>query len=125
MEITSKVCLEYKMFICFQLKNGKLEYELEYDEKYEEEDEEPYDKFNVYEILNKDKIKIHQTSITRNKSLKEGHYLFVFNKTKLFVNFINNKISYEIEELKIKHKTVDTNFNIKKYKIDETEIDLR
>lgn len=43
--------------------------------------------------------KVRHNPIERNKPLKDGFYLFVFNKTKLFVEFTNNKISYELEDI--------------------------
>ena len=113
MDITSKIYLEIGVFVCLNLKDGKLHYELEYNE--EKYDGEPYDKFNVYEKNDTGTNKYHNvyykkvihSPITKNKPLKEGFYLFVFNKTKLFIEFINNKISYELEDIGI-----------------ETEIDL-
>lgn len=104
MDINSKIYLENNIFICLKLKDGELEYELD-DENYEGK-EEPYDKFNVYEkndagnfkyknIFYK-RIKVHY--FQKDDTLKYGHYLFTFNKINLFIEFMNNKISYELEE---------------------------
>jgi hypothetical protein len=105
MDITSKIYLDNGVFVCLNLQNGKLQYELEYNE--EKYDGEPYDKFNVYEKNDAETNKYHNvyykkvihSSITKNKPLKEGLYLFVFNKTKLYIEFINNKISYELKDI--------------------------
>lgn len=113
MDITSKIYLENCVFVCLNLKDGELDYDLEYNE--EKYDGEPYDKFNVYEKndagTNKYKNvyykKVRHNPIERNNPLKEGHYLFVFNRTKIFIELNNNKISYELEDIGI-----------------ETEIDL-
>lgn len=113
MDITSKIYLEIGVFVCLNLKDGKLHYELEYNE--ENYDGEPYDNFNVYE-KNDNGMKTYQNihyknirhnPIEKNKPLKEGYYLFVFNRTKIFIELNNNKISYELEDIGI-----------------ETEIDL-
>jgi hypothetical protein len=111
MDITSKIYLETNVFICLNLQNNKLYYELEYNE--EKYDEEAYNKFNVYEKNDTGINKYHDiyykkiihSPITKNKLLKEGFYLFVFNKTKLFIEFINNKISYELEDIGIETET--------------------
>ena len=102
MDITSKIYLEIGVFVCLNLKDGKLHYELEYDG-------EPYDKFNVYEKSDTG-MKTYQTihynnvrhnPIEKNKPLKEGYYLFIFNRTKIFIEFNKNKISYELEDIGI------------------------
>lgn len=103
MDITSKIYLENGVFICLNLHGGKLYYDLEYNE--EHYDGEPYDNFNVYEKNNRGVNiyqniyyeKISHNSIEKNKPLKEGSYLFVFNRTKIFIELNNNKISYELE----------------------------
>lgn len=114
MEIVSKIKLENNMFICINIKDDKLQYELEYDVNMY--DGEPYDKFNVYrkkydetpiKYKNVYYEKVKHSSITKNKPLKEGLYLFIFNKTKIFIEFLHNKISYKMEDIGV-----------------ETEIDL-
>jgi hypothetical protein len=114
MDIVSKIKLENNIVICLNIKDDKLQYELEYDESIY--DEEPYDKFNVYrkkydetQIRYKNVYyeKVKHSPILKNTPLKEGFYLFIFNKTKLFIEFLNNKISYEMEDIGV-----------------ETEIDL-
>jgi hypothetical protein len=113
MDITSKIYLENGVFVCLNLKDGKLNYELEYNE--EKYDGEPYDNFNVYEkndfgtkkYKNNYYKNVRHNQIEKNKPLKEGYYLFLFNRTKIFIELNNNKISYELEDIGI-----------------ETEIDL-
>lgn len=113
MDIISKIYLENGVFICLNLKDGKLYYELEYNE--EKYYGEPYGNFNVYEkndsgmkkYKNINYKNVRHNPIEKNKSLKEGYYLFVFNRTKIFIELNNNKISYELEDIGI-----------------ETEIDL-
>jgi hypothetical protein len=113
MDITSKIYLENGVFVCLSLKDDKLDYELEYNE--EKYDGEPYNKFNVYKKIN-DGTKIYKNvyyenvrhnSIEKNKPLKEGYYLFVFNKTKIFIELNNNKISYELENNGIEKSEFD------------------
>ena len=104
MEILSKLKLENNIVVCLNLKNNNLHYELEYENNY---DGEPYEKFSVYEKNDKGSNqynntcyeKVKQSSITKNKPLKEGSYLFIFNRTKMFIDFVNNKISYELEDI--------------------------
>lgn len=103
MEINSKIYLEYGIFIDLNLKDGKLEYDLDYDEKY---DMEPYDNFCIYEKNDAGNFKYKNFFYNRikicyfqkDKPLKEGSYLFTFNKTNIFIEFMNNKITYELEE---------------------------
>lgn len=105
MEIVSKIKLENNMNICLNIKDDKLYYELDFDINIY--DGEPYDKFYVYrkkydettiKYKNDYYEKVKHSSITKNKTLKEGFYLFIFNKTKIFIEFLNNKISYEQED---------------------------
>lgn len=104
MNITSKIYLETNINVCLNIVNCKLYYELEcinnnFDEEY-------YKKFNIYKKNNEGLIKykniyykqIHVSQIEKNKPLAEGVYLFVFNKTKIFIEFMNNKISFETED---------------------------
>lgn len=103
MEITSKIYLENSVYISLSLKDCRLRYDFEYNnETYQEE---PYDSFNLYKqsdtgnkrYKNIYYKKIQHSSITKNKLLSEGFYLFVFKRTKIFLNFLSNKIVYELE----------------------------
>ena len=105
MEITSKIKLENGVFVCIHLIDDKLHYELEYNQN--DFDGEPYDKFRVYERTNTGGTfkyknsyfkKIRLCAIDRNRPLKSGVFLFVFNRTKIFIEFIDNNISYELED---------------------------
>lgn len=112
MDICSNIKLENDIYIYLILKNGRLDYKLEYPNcKYNciiwcEKCENINNNFNIYEkkekgfviynSFNYEKIKINQ--IEKDRSLNPGCYLFVYNKTKLFVEFIENKISYYIED---------------------------
>ena len=109
MKILSSISLENNIYIMLSLDNSKLEYILEYED--DKEDYPSYDNFNVYVKNDNGTIKykdihykkITNNSILKNKKLTEGFYLFIFNKTKLFVEFINNKITYEIEDIGIEN----------------------
>ena len=117
MNITSKISLDNGVFICLNLKKGKLYYELEYNE--EKYDGEPYDNFYIYEKNDTGMKKyqnihyktVNHNSLEKNKPLKDGYYLFVFNKTKLFIELNNNKISYELEDIGIETDT-DTDIDL-------------
>jgi hypothetical protein len=113
MDITSKINLENGVFVRLELEEGRLSYELEYDEDHylgNLTTREPYNKFYVYE-KNDTGIKRYrgikykkintQGYLEKPKPLQEGFYLFVFNKTKLFVELSNNRISYELEDVGI------------------------
>jgi len=107
MNIISKIKLQNNIFICLNLKNNNLCYELEYNE--DNYNDEPYDIFYVYKKKDTGTIryknifyeKIKHSDFTKNKQLKEGLYLFIFNRTKIFIEFSDNKISYEMEDIGI------------------------
>ena len=107
MDINSKIRLENNMFVILILQNNELYYELEYDE--EVYIGEPYDEFNVYKYNQSGKHKINgnfydkiiHNSIERNQPLNNGNYLFKFNHTKLYIEFIYNKITYKLEDIDI------------------------
>ena len=109
MYINSKIRLENNMFIVLILQNNNLYYELDYDE--EMYIGEPYDEFNVYKhnpsgtlIINRIYYdKIPHNSIEKNNKLTDGNYLFMFNRTKLYVEFVHNKISYKLEDTGVEY----------------------
>ena len=100
LNVASKIKFENAIYVSLQLKDGKLCYELEYDS--DNYDGEPDKLFKLYKktdgIYSRE---IRQTGFLKNKPLKDGEYLFVFNRTKLFVKFTNNEISYKLEDLVI------------------------
>lgn len=109
MDISSKICVENNIAILFELKNGLLYYDLKC--------EGDYDVISIYKMFiaykqidtnnglfnynNVSYNKIKHNAIEKNKKLKEGNYLFIFNRTKIFVTFTGNKISYELEDVGI------------------------
>ena len=106
MDINTKINLENNIYICLNLKDNKLDYNLEYDKT---NYEDPCNKFNVYKKDDNGLFKYNNIFYERikykyfqkNIPLNEGSYLFIFNKTKLFIEFVNNKISYEMEDINI------------------------
>ena len=99
MDISTQIILETNLFMSFEIKNGKLYFELD----------EPEDKnltFDFHEYPNEAypqgrRTKVHQSKITGPVELEPGTYKFTFNtirKTQLIVFFKDNKISYEVIE---------------------------
>lgn len=115
MDISSKICVENNVYILFELKNGLLYYNLECEGDY---DVSIYKMFSAYKQIdtnngpfnynNVSYNKIKHNAIEKNKKLKEGNYLFIFNRTKIFVTFTGNKISYELEDVGINYD-IDNN----------------
>ena len=99
MDITTQIILETNLFMSFEIKNGKLHFELD----------EPEDKdltFDFHQYHNETHpqgrcTKLHQSIVCGPIELEPGTYKFTFNtikNTQLIVVFKNNKISYEVIE---------------------------
>jgi hypothetical protein len=109
MELNSKINLETYIYIEFNLSNNKLNFELI--NKYDNNDSDNDDldiyqlklyKQNINGIINYNNInytEINLNPLLKNKKLDEGYYLFIYNKTKLFIEFNDNKILFEIENI--------------------------
>jgi hypothetical protein len=100
LNVASKIKFDNAIYVSLQLEDGKLRYELEYDS--DNYDGEPDKLFKLYKITDGIYYRaIFHSAILKNKPLKDGEYLFIFNRTKLSVKFTNNEISYKLEDLLI------------------------
>ena len=104
--LQSNIYLERRACISLRSKNNELYCKLTFNEDYYDEHVEvdPYEQVNIYKQINCPSYNVYYEKITCSRieetKLGEcGFYLFVFNKSNLFVKFLSDEISYKLENI--------------------------
>lgn len=137
MDISSKIRVENNVSILFELKRGKLYYDLEecninilpsiislaflfitpsvngseqFIKNIKNNKTILYKKLNVYQQIDTGLMEYnnicYEKTNTTEKNLNEGNYLFIFNRTKIFVTFTGNKMTYELEDVSLNDNNI-------------------